>query len=173
MAWSTEIRAAENKIAIHYVSIRENFDIQIFCSSFRGPPSFYRQMVFQLAVIYTYMYRSIMFRAGWQRETEIPDDRRHQRISHDQRWIRYFVVPRSRVPCPDSKVSRNSWRWFAGLIVVFIIIFFSPGLRLAEPVASARPKLSSTINLIGLATKSNGSLPLFCPAQGFPLPSYR
>ncbi|XP_068973083.1 cell adhesion molecule Dscam1 isoform X11 [Bombus flavifrons] len=46
-------------------------------------------------------------------------------------------------------------------------------LVITEPVASARPKLSSTINLIGLTTRTNGSLPLFCPAQGFPLPSYR
>ncbi|XP_050461808.1 cell adhesion molecule Dscam2 isoform X48 [Cataglyphis hispanica] len=45
--------------------------------------------------------------------------------------------------------------------------------RFTKPVASARPKLSSTINLIGLTTRTNGSLPLFCPAQGFPLPSYR
>lgn len=120
------------------------------------------------------MYSSIMFRAGWQRETEIPDDRRHQRISHDQRWIRHFIVSRSRVPCPNSKVSRNSRRCFVRLILPSSQLFlFSPGLRLAEPVASARPKLSSTINLIGLVTRTNGSLPLFCPAQGFPLPSYR
>ncbi|XP_020284790.1 Down syndrome cell adhesion molecule-like protein Dscam2 isoform X19 [Pseudomyrmex gracilis] len=46
-------------------------------------------------------------------------------------------------------------------------------LVITEPVASARPKLSSVVNLIGLVTKSNKSLPLFCPAQGFPLPSYR
>ncbi|CAL7934265.1 unnamed protein product [Xylocopa violacea] len=46
-------------------------------------------------------------------------------------------------------------------------------LVITEPVASQRPKLSSTINLIGLTTNTNGSLPLFCPAQGYPLPSYR
>lgn len=40
-------------------------------------------------------------------------------------------------------------------------------------MASSRPKLSSTVNLIGLTAETNGSLPLFCPAQGFPLPSYR
>lgn len=63
-----------------------------------------------------YTYDSIMFRTGRQRQTEIPDDRRHQRVSHDQRWIRHFVMPRSRVPCPDSQVSRNSRR-FADFIV--------------------------------------------------------
>jgi len=46
-----------------------------------------------------------MFRTSRQRETEISNDRRHQGISHDQRWIRDFVMSRSRVPCPISQVS--------------------------------------------------------------------
>lgn len=57
--------------------------------------------------------------------------------------------------------------------LLLLLLFFRSTARFAEPVASARPKLSTTINLIGLATNTNGSLPLFCPAQGFPLPSYR
>ncbi|XP_071567217.1 Down syndrome cell adhesion molecule 1 isoform X8 [Temnothorax nylanderi] len=46
-------------------------------------------------------------------------------------------------------------------------------LVITEPVGSVRPKFPSVSNINGLITSTNGTLPLLCPAQGFPVPSYR
>ncbi|XP_048506692.1 Down syndrome cell adhesion molecule-like protein Dscam2 isoform X9 [Athalia rosae] len=46
-------------------------------------------------------------------------------------------------------------------------------LVITEPVGSVRPKFPSLDNLNGLSTHFGGNLPLLCPAQGFPVPSYR
>lgn len=45
--------------------------------------------------------------------------------------------------------------------------------RYAEPVGSVRPKFPSMDNINGLSTSSSDNIPLLCPAQGFPVPSYR
>ena len=115
----------------------------------------------------------VKFRAGWEREAEISYDRRHEGIPYDERRPGHVAVRRPRVPCPGLQVSHGARIGRMHLFFFFFFFFFRSTARFAEPVASARPKLSTTINLIGLATNTNGSLPLFCPAQGFPLPSYR
>jgi len=66
----------------------------------------------------------MMFRTGRQRETKIPDDRRHPGIPHDQRWIRDFDVPRSRVPCPVSQVSRDHALRVSSSSSLIIVLFF-------------------------------------------------
>ncbi|OXU29267.1 hypothetical protein TSAR_012207 [Trichomalopsis sarcophagae] len=45
-------------------------------------------------------------------------------------------------------------------------------LVITEPVGSVRPKFPSLDNLRGLVTNVGKSLPLLCPAQAFPVPSY-
>lgn len=57
-------------------------------------------------------------------------------------------------------------------------LFFSFSLHLGshnviEPVGSVRPKFPSISNINGLVIHTNGTLPLLCPAQGFPVPSHR
>ncbi|XP_015436891.1 PREDICTED: Down syndrome cell adhesion molecule-like protein Dscam2 [Dufourea novaeangliae] len=46
-------------------------------------------------------------------------------------------------------------------------------LVITEPVGSVRPKFPSMDNINGLSTESKASLPLLCPAQGFPVPVNR
>ncbi|XP_046813705.1 Down syndrome cell adhesion molecule-like protein Dscam2 isoform X50 [Vespa crabro] len=46
-------------------------------------------------------------------------------------------------------------------------------LVITEPVGSVRPKFPSMDNINGLSTSSSDNIPLLCPAQGFPVPSYR
>nr|XP_034174407.1 Down syndrome cell adhesion molecule-like protein Dscam2 isoform X26 [Osmia lignaria] len=46
-------------------------------------------------------------------------------------------------------------------------------LVITEPVGSVRPKFPSVSNINGLTVVTNGTLPLLCPAQGFPVPSHR
>ncbi|KAL2741316.1 Down syndrome cell adhesion molecule-like protein Dscam2 [Vespula maculifrons] len=45
-------------------------------------------------------------------------------------------------------------------------------LVITEPVGSVRPKFPSMDNINGLSTSSSDNIPLLCPAQGFPVPSY-
>lgn len=42
-----------------------------------------------------------------------------------------------------------------------------------EPVSSASPKLTSGDKLISVEASQRKSITLLCPAQGFPVPSYR
>lgn len=42
-----------------------------------------------------------------------------------------------------------------------------------EPVGSSVPKFASVAKTQGLETKSNQSFTLLCPAQGYPVPTYR
>ncbi|EZA61107.1 Down syndrome cell adhesion molecule-like protein [Ooceraea biroi] len=46
-------------------------------------------------------------------------------------------------------------------------------LVITEPVGSVRPKFPSMDNINGLSVGLRGSIPLLCPAQGFPVPSHR
>lgn len=49
--------------------------------------------------------REKTFRAGWEREAEISDDRRHEGIPHDERRLGHVAVRRPRLPCPGLQVS--------------------------------------------------------------------
>lgn len=40
-------------------------------------------------------------------------------------------------------------------------------------MASVRPKFPSVSNINGLTVVTDGTLPLLCPAQGFPVPNHR
>lgn len=54
-----------------------------------------------------------------------------------------------------------------------VFLSISSGHVVAEPVGSVRPKFPSVSNINGLTVVTNGTLPLLCPAQGFPVPSHR
>lgn len=112
-----------------------------------------------------------MIRADRQREAQVSDDRRLQEFSHDEGRLGYVAVPRSGVPCSLVQVSRD-----AEIIMFFSFpfsFFFLDSYNTTEPVGSVRPKFPSISNINGLVTSTNGTLPLLCPAQGFPVPSYR
>jgi len=114
-----------------------------------------------------------MIRADRQREAQVSDDRWLQEFSHDEGRLGYVAVPRSGVPCSLVQVSRSG----RGNHCVYFF-FFSLGSRpgfhnVIEPVGSVRPKFPSISNINGLVIHTNGTLPLMCPAQGFPVPSYR
>ena len=42
-----------------------------------------------------------------------------------------------------------------------------------EPIGSAKPKFSEDISLKGIIRMESNAVTLVCPAQSFPLPSYR
>ncbi|XP_015591639.1 Down syndrome cell adhesion molecule-like protein Dscam2 isoform X45 [Cephus cinctus] len=46
-------------------------------------------------------------------------------------------------------------------------------LVITEPVASTRPKFSTSENIRGYTVPMDGTMTLFCPAQAFPVPAYR
>lgn len=111
-----------------------------------------------------------MIRANRQREAEVPDDRRLQEFPHNEGRLDHVAVPRSGFPCPSVQVSRATWK----SLCIFLSISLLLGSRNPpEPVGSVRPKFPSVSNINGLITSMNGTLPLLCPAQGFPVPSYR
>ncbi|CAD1475950.1 unnamed protein product [Heterotrigona itama] len=105
-----------------------------------------------------------IIRAGWQRETKIPDHRRLQEFSNDQGRLCDPSLPRAGIPCPGFQVTPSR-------SVSFLDLFLDAGN--AEPVGSVRPKFPSVSNINGLTMVTNGTLPFLCPAQGFPVPSYR
>ena len=45
--------------------------------------------------------------------------------------------------------------------------------HLSEPIGGSSPKISVVAKVLGLDVESSRSISLSCPAQGFPVPSFR
>lgn len=118
-------------------------------------------------------YKNDMIRADRQREAQVSDDRRLQEFSYDEGRLGYVAVPRSGVPCSLVQVSRSGREnHYVNFLFSFSFLFLESH-NTTEPVGSVRPKFPSISNINGLVTSTNGTLPLLCPAQGFPVPSHR
>ena len=57
------------------------------------------------------------------------------------------------------------------MILVFVIFLIT--VAYSEPIGSSKPKFSEDINSKGITREQSKETTLVCPAQSFPLPSFR
>ena len=57
----------------------------------------------------------------------------------------------------------------------FVLILFSQNvsLKFLEPIGGAKPKFSYTTKVLHMVHQADHSISLACPAQGFPIPTFR
>lgn len=84
-----------------------------------------------------------------------------------------MVVLWSSSPAAQLHKPTNGSYLLCSFVLIHLVHKICFHFHFIEPVGSSVPKFSSVAKTQGLETKSNQSFTLLCPAQGFPVPSYR
>ena len=62
---------------------------------------------------------------------------------------------------------------FSFLEIILVSVIFPIIVPSLEPIGSSKPKFSEDINSKGITREQSKETTLVCPAQSFPLPSFR
>ena len=62
---------------------------------------------------------------------------------------------------------------FSLIEIILVFVIFLITVAYSEPIGSSKPKFSEDINSKGITREQSKETTLVCPAQSFPLPSFR